>query len=95
MKDFKELFLEWWWCILESIYLLVETKGWGIGIVSCDFERIDVNSLFFDLNCFEVEFFVEVIEVVVEDSVGGIVMVDVCDVDEGCFMICLIFCLGS
>ena len=44
-KDSKELSPERRRRISESIYSLAETKGWGIGIVSCDPERIDANSL--------------------------------------------------
>ena len=94
-KDSKELSPERRRRISESIYSLTETKGWGIGIVSCEPERIDANSLSSDLNRLEVELFAEAIEVAAEDSAGGIVMADACDVDEGRFTTRLTSRLGS
>ena len=94
-KDSKELSPERRRRISESIYSLAETKGWGIGIVSCDPERIDANSLSSDLNRLEVELFAEAIEVAAEDSAGGTVMADACDVDEGRFTTRLTSRLGS
>ena len=94
-KDSKELSPERRRHISESIYSLAETKGWGIGIVSCDPERIDANSLSSDLNRLEVELFAEAIEVAAEDSAGGTVMADACDVDEKRFTTRLTSRLGS
>ena len=94
-KDSKELSPEWRRRISESIYTQAETKGWGIGIVSCDPKRIDANSLSSDLNRLEVELFAEAIEVAAEDSSEGTVMADACDVDERRFTTRLISRLGS
>ena len=94
-KDSKELSPERRRHISESIYSLAETKGWGIGIVSCDPERIDANSLSSDLNRLEVELFAEAIEVAAEDSAGGTIMADACDVDEKRFTTRLTSRLGS
>ncbi|MDP6920646.1 MAG: ribonuclease HII [Candidatus Thalassarchaeum sp.] len=94
-KDSKELSPERRQRISESIYSLAETKGWGIGIVSCSPGRIDANSLSSDLNRLEVELFAEAIEVAAEDSSEGTVMADACDVDERRFTTRLTSRLGS
>ena len=63
--------------------------------MSCDPERIDANSLSSDLNRLEVELFAEAIEVAAEDSAGGTIMADACDVDEKRFTTRLTSRLGS
>ncbi len=94
-RDSKELSPAQRRSIYEKILSEAKSRGWGVGIVLCEAERIDLNSQSSDLNRLEIELFAEAIEAAADSDSRGIVMADACDVNEERFTNRLVSHLGS
>ena len=94
-RDSKELSPAERRSISEKILSEAKNSGWGVGIVLCEAERIDLNSRSSDLNRLEIELFAEAIEAAADSDSHGTVMADACDVNEERFTNRLISRLGS
>ncbi len=94
-RDSKELSPAERRSISEKILSESESKGWGVGLVLCDAERIDLNSQTSDLNRLEIELFAEAIEAAADSDSIGTIMADACDVNEERFTNRLVSRLGS
>ena len=94
-RDSKELSPAQRRSIYEKILSEAKSSEWGVGIVLCEAERIDLNSQSSDLNRLEIELFAEAIEAAADSDSRGIVMADACDVNEERFTNRLVSHLGS
>ena len=94
-RDSKELSPAKRHSISEKILSEAKSSGWGVGIVICEAERIDLNSQSSDLNRLEIDLFAEAIEAAADSDFHGTVMADACDVNEERFTNRLVSRLGS
>jgi ribonuclease HII len=67
--------------IHSEIIDISESRGWNIGVINCDAERIDLWMESGNLNSLEVVAFSEAIEEVAENSLEYRIFLDACDVD--------------
>ena len=67
--------------IHSEIINISESRGWKIGVINCDAERIDLWMESGTLNSLEVLAFSDAIEEVVENSLEYSIFLDACDVD--------------
>ena len=71
--------------IHSEIIAISESRGWKVGLIRCDPERIDVWMESGNLNSLEVWAFSEAIEEVTQTSLEYSIFLDACDVDAGRF----------
>ena len=81
VKDSKEISHSERIRISKEISTHVEQGRWKSGIVICKAKRIDLNSIFSDLNSLEIELFSEAILETNIASKDGTIKVDACDVN--------------
>ena len=67
--------------IHSEIIKISESRGWKIGVINCDAERIDLWMESGTLNSLEVLAFSDAIEEVAENSLEYSIFLDACDVD--------------
>ncbi|MBU38665.1 MAG: ribonuclease HII [Euryarchaeota archaeon] len=71
--------------IHSEIIAISESRGWKIGLIHCDAERIDLWMESGTLNSLEVVAFSDAIEEVAENSLEYSIFLDACDVDAARF----------